>query len=133
MAKIEILVDYTDNYSACPANENIACVTTGRTLDEVKRNMEEALHFHIDGMKEDGDPIPAEFEGEWELEWNLSVRAILHATEGLVPKSAIARASGVNQQLLTHYASGIKKPRAAMRAKIIGGIHQIAERLSAIS
>ena len=55
-----------------------------------KKNMEEALHWHIDSMLEDGETIPAEFEGEWELEWNLTVKALLHYTEGLVPKSAIS-------------------------------------------
>ena len=40
--------------------------------------MEEALRWHIDCMKEDGEPIPEEFRGEWELEWNLTVRAKLH-------------------------------------------------------
>ena len=133
MGKIIINVDYTDNFAAAPANEDIACVSTGRTLDELKRNMEEALRWHIDSMREDGEPVPAEFEGEWELEWNLSVRALLHYTERLVPKAAIAKATGINQQQLTHYASGYRVPRPAMRAKIIDGIHQIANQLAAIS
>lgn len=34
------------------------CITAGRTLDEAKRLASEALAFHIDGMLEDGDPIP---------------------------------------------------------------------------
>jgi predicted RNase H-like HicB family nuclease len=34
------------------------CVTAGGTLDEARAMAAEALTFHIDGMKEDGDPIP---------------------------------------------------------------------------
>jgi predicted RNase H-like HicB family nuclease len=34
------------------------CVTTGVTLDEVRAMMREAIAFHLDGMREDGDPIP---------------------------------------------------------------------------
>jgi predicted RNase H-like HicB family nuclease len=34
------------------------CVTTGDTLDEVRAMMREAIEFHLDGMREDGDPIP---------------------------------------------------------------------------
>jgi len=34
------------------------CVTTGDTLDEVREMMREAIAFHLDGMREDGDPIP---------------------------------------------------------------------------
>lgn len=133
MGKITINVDYTDNFAAAPANEDIACVSTGRTLEELKRNMEEALHWHIDTMLEDGESIPVEFEGVWDLEWNQSVRALLHYTERLIPKAAIAKATGINQQQLSHYASGYRVPRPAMRERIIDGIHKIASQLSAIS
>ncbi len=76
MSKIRIIVDYTDNYAACPADDRIACVSTGRTLDEVKKNIEEGLRFHIEGMREDGEAIPAEFlDSSWELEWELTARA----------------------------------------------------------
>jgi predicted RNase H-like HicB family nuclease len=34
------------------------CVTAGRTLEEARRMAVEALALHIDGMIEDGDPIP---------------------------------------------------------------------------
>ena len=34
------------------------CVTAGRTLDEARRMAAEALAFHIDGMREDGQDIP---------------------------------------------------------------------------
>jgi predicted RNase H-like HicB family nuclease len=35
------------------------CVTAGRTLDEARRVAAEALAFHIEGMIEDGQSIPA--------------------------------------------------------------------------
>jgi predicted RNase H-like HicB family nuclease len=34
------------------------CITTGRTLDETARLMQEAMDFHIEGLREDGLPIP---------------------------------------------------------------------------
>jgi predicted RNase H-like HicB family nuclease len=34
------------------------CITTGSTLEETKRFMEEAVEYHIEGMLEDGLPIP---------------------------------------------------------------------------
>jgi predicted RNase H-like HicB family nuclease len=45
------------NYSAY-APDLPGCVSTGRTLDEVKENMREAVNFHLDGMREEGLPIP---------------------------------------------------------------------------
>ena len=34
------------------------CVAVGDTLEEVERLIQEAIEFHIEGMREDGDPIP---------------------------------------------------------------------------
>jgi predicted RNase H-like HicB family nuclease len=34
------------------------CVTAGRTLEEARRKAEEVLALHMEGMAEDGDPIP---------------------------------------------------------------------------
>ena len=34
------------------------CVATGDTVEAVKRNICEAIKMHIEGMIEDGDPIP---------------------------------------------------------------------------
>jgi len=34
------------------------CIATGKTLDEVRQNMSEAVDLHLEGMREDGLPIP---------------------------------------------------------------------------
>lgn len=34
------------------------CIATGRTIAEVRKNMREAIEFHLEGMIEDGLPIP---------------------------------------------------------------------------
>ena len=34
------------------------CVTTGDTIDEIKSNIQEAIALHVDGMREDGEPMP---------------------------------------------------------------------------
>jgi predicted RNase H-like HicB family nuclease len=34
------------------------CVATGATVEEVKAEIREAIEFHIEGMREDGLPIP---------------------------------------------------------------------------
>ena len=33
------------------------CVAVGGSLDEVRRLIREAIEFHLDGMREDGDAI----------------------------------------------------------------------------
>jgi predicted RNase H-like HicB family nuclease len=34
------------------------CVATGSSIDEVEREIREAIELHIEGMREDGDQIP---------------------------------------------------------------------------
>ncbi len=34
------------------------CISTGKTIEETKRNIQEAIEFHLEGMREDGLPVP---------------------------------------------------------------------------
>ncbi len=34
------------------------CVATGDTAEECEREMREAIVFHVEGLREDGGPIP---------------------------------------------------------------------------
>ena len=45
------------NYSAYAPNLP-GCVATGKTLEEVKRNMQGAIEFHIQGLLEEREPVP---------------------------------------------------------------------------
>jgi predicted RNase H-like HicB family nuclease len=35
------------------------CIATGATVKEVENEIREAIRFHIDGMKQDGIPVPS--------------------------------------------------------------------------
>ncbi len=45
------------NYSAY-APDLPGCVATGNTIEIVKSEMKQAIRFHLDGLEEDGLPIP---------------------------------------------------------------------------
>ncbi len=34
------------------------CVAVAETLEEVRQLIQEAILFHIEGLREDGDPVP---------------------------------------------------------------------------
>ena len=46
-----------NNYSAF-VPDLPGCISTGRTLEEVRANIRDAIDFHIEGMREDGEPVP---------------------------------------------------------------------------
>jgi len=46
------------NYSAY-SPDLPGCVATGDTREETEKNMREAIQLHIEGLQEDGLPIPS--------------------------------------------------------------------------
>ena len=54
-----IVIEKTEeNYSAY-APDLPGCVATGATPEETEEAMREAIRFHIEGLLEDGLPVPA--------------------------------------------------------------------------
>jgi predicted RNase H-like HicB family nuclease len=45
------------NYSAY-VPDLPGCVATGTTVKDTEREIRDAIRFHIDGLKQDGQPIP---------------------------------------------------------------------------
>ncbi len=45
------------NYSAY-VPDLPGCITTGKTLEETERNIQEAIELYIETLKDDGEPIP---------------------------------------------------------------------------
>ena len=46
-----------DNYGAY-VPDLPGCVATGDTVEETERSIQEAIEFHLEGMRADGLPIP---------------------------------------------------------------------------
>ena len=46
-----------ENYSAY-SPDIPGCIATGKTRQEVEKNIKEAISFHIEGLTKDGMPIP---------------------------------------------------------------------------
>lgn len=46
-----------DNYSAY-VPDLPGCVATGATIEETKNELRAAIRFHIEGLREDGLPVP---------------------------------------------------------------------------
>lgn len=53
-----IVIEKTDgNYSAY-VPDLPGCVATGATVEETEREIREAIRFHIEGLKADGQSVP---------------------------------------------------------------------------
>ncbi len=53
-----IVVEKTENNYSAYVPDLPGCVATGLTIEETEREIREAIEFHIEGLIEDGLPIP---------------------------------------------------------------------------
>ncbi|RMH07486.1 MAG: type II toxin-antitoxin system HicB family antitoxin [Nitrospirae bacterium] len=53
-----IVIEKTENNYSAYVPDLPGCVATGKTPQETERLIQEAIAFHLQGMKEDGLPIP---------------------------------------------------------------------------
>jgi predicted RNase H-like HicB family nuclease len=58
MHRFLIVVEDAGNNHSAYSPDLPGCVATGGTIEEAERNMHEAIQLHIEGMREDGLPIP---------------------------------------------------------------------------
>ncbi len=56
--KYAVVIEKTQsNYSAY-VPDLPGCVATGSTIEEVEKEIREAIEFHIEGMRQDGEFVP---------------------------------------------------------------------------
>jgi predicted RNase H-like HicB family nuclease len=53
-----VVIEKADGNYAAYVPDLPGCVSTGKDVAEVETNIRQAIRFHIEGMKEDGLPIP---------------------------------------------------------------------------
>ncbi len=58
MKRFLIVIEQTESGYSSYSPDLPGCVSTGKTREEVKRNMREAIEFHVDGLREEGYPVP---------------------------------------------------------------------------
>ena len=130
MEKVVVTVELTENnYCASLLVEDGIVVATGKTFDELKNEMQSALEFHLEGMREDGDNIPDVFLKPYQIIYQFDTESLLSHYKGIITNAALERLTGINRRQLTHYSSGLRKPRQMQRMKIEKALHTLGREL----
>lgn len=58
MKEYLIIVEKTDTGYSAYSPDLPGCVSTGKSREEVEANMREAIEFHLEGLRVEGDEIP---------------------------------------------------------------------------
>lgn len=53
-----IVIEKAENNYSAYVPDLPGCVATGTTVEHVEAEIREAIEFHIEGMREDGLPVP---------------------------------------------------------------------------
>lgn len=136
MKKIKVSIAWEEkNYSAVCEDKDIngIVVVTDKNIDNLKDSVKESLSLHIQGCIEDGDDLPQYLvDGNYELEFDFLISALLHKYDKILTRSALSRVTGINEKQLGHYMSGYRKPRPDKREQILAGIRSIGRELASV-
>ena len=58
MHRFLVVIEKAENNYSAYSPDLPGCVATGATVEEVKKNIQEAVELHIKGLQEDNLPIP---------------------------------------------------------------------------
>jgi predicted RNase H-like HicB family nuclease len=58
MRKYAVVVERGPNNYSAYVPDLPGCVTTGKSIEEIKTNIREAIELHLEGLREDGAPGP---------------------------------------------------------------------------
>lgn len=110
-----------------------AVLATSKRIENLKMEFEEAVRSQVSEMVAVGEQVDKWLEnGEYEFSYSLAVSALLRQAEQFTTMAVISRMTGINQKLLSHYASSVKIPRRAQRDRIVAGLHDIGRHFMSV-
>lgn len=71
-------------------------------------------------------------DGAFELVFKFDTESLLEYYKGIFTNAAFERLTGINKMQISHYATGLKKPRKAQAKKIEAALHKLGKELVAI-
>ena len=130
MKKVIVILEKTslEGYSAY-LPDLPGCISTGDSLSGIKDSIQDAVEFHIEGMKEEHLKIPEVFQVDYELSYKMDIASLFDWFSGVLTKSGISRLTGMNPSLISQYAMGIKKPSSRQTRKIENALHRLGQEL----
>ena len=108
-----------------------ASMLTAQTFQGLQDEVEAFIESLSERLLSVDDTVPSWLlHKRYEFKYHfLDVTALLKAYTPLLTLTAISRATGISQSLLSQYVNGKKKARPRQLQRIVGGIHRVAKEL----
>jgi transcriptional regulator with XRE-family HTH domain len=121
--KVEMIVEKTKTgYSAYAVKYNV--FTTGRTLQQLKKNMIESINLFFEESGKSAIDIE-QLKITLDLPQFFSFYKVLNA-------KALSERIGMNQSLLAQYINGNKVPSLQQTKRILDGVREVGKELAEI-
>jgi len=130
MNTIIIKVGASTDYFGAYAENCDGIFGAGETAEDAMKDAIKGMELFI-GSREKKD-LPAILQNEYTIEYQFDTQSFLNYYNKIFTNVALERVTGINQKLLHHYASGLKKPRAMQRKKIETALHRLGNELLAV-
>lgn len=127
-------VSHTDTGYCCNCDIIPGWVVAGSdNFEKFKKEVQESVDFWLLSCREDGEPYPKVFDGEYHIMYKFDVASLLSLYRGVFTFRGLQNITGINQKQLCHYAAGISKPRTKQAVKIVDGLHRLADELKTVT
>lgn len=132
MKTVEVIVEHAGNNLSAYI-EGAPVITVGNDVEEIEKNMKEAVELYLDSCKEMNIAPVEVLQGEFTLKFKIDAATFINYYSSIFTKAALSRITGINERQLWHYAAGVHKPRKQQLEKIQKGINALTEELAAIN
>lgn len=133
MGNIKVIIERAESNFSAYIDGIDGIAVTGKSIDEIKKSMLEAIDEYITICDELRLDIPRELQGKYEIGFELDIQSLLTIYEGIFTKAGLEKLTGINQKQLWHYAKGKSKPRQAQKQKIESALHRLGNELISLS
>jgi predicted RNase H-like HicB family nuclease len=130
MERLKIIIGASKDYFAAYAENCPGVYGAGETAEAAKENALEGLKLFVTSRPK--EELPEILQGEYEIEYKYDTQSLLNYYTKYINCASLERLTGINQKLLHHYASGLKKPRTSQRKKIESSLHRLGNELLSV-
>ena len=129
MEKVDVLVRPNHEGWWAEITSLPGCFSAGETLENLKKNIAEAINLHIEGLLEDDQKVSDSLiHGKYELELHINLQDLFEHFPLTI--SGVAKRAGMNRTLLNQYAKGEKTMSEKQALRITEAIQKIGSELA---
>ncbi len=131
MKTIKIIIEKSADFYDAYAENCEGIYGAGATAEEAQQNALAGLKLLVETR--DKKDLPSILQGDYEIVYQYDTQSLLNYYNRIFTNVALERITGINQKLLHHYASGLKKPRAMQRKRIETALHSFGKELQTVN